>query len=324
MPQSPEIKYDVASVLSVGKRDYQEDALANDFTLGSDLGYAVLSDGMGGHAAGDIASKIVVTEVFSELKLQSGDPKAFGDKVRDILGNAVQAANECVQGHSESNPKSRGMGATLIATAFLREKMHWISVGDSPLYLFRNGELRQLNEDHSLAPQIDFMVRSGMMTPETGANHPDRNCLTSVLMGGEIEKIDCPADALTLRHGDILILASDGLQFLTDAQLEEILNGHSDASSTAIADQLLDRLQVLDDPDQDNVSITVIKFSAPGSDDAKGAAFEVAWDETADTGGTENARDWAADQANDGYGDHQDDDRPLLFRPRWLNRGRTA
>ena len=67
MRQSPETRFDVASVLSVGQRDHQEDALASDFPIGADWGFVVLRDGMGGHAAGDVASKIVVTEVFSEL-----------------------------------------------------------------------------------------------------------------------------------------------------------------------------------------------------------------------------------------------------------------
>jgi len=84
MPGSADLQYDVASAISLGKRDVQEDAIICDFPLGSELGFAVLADGMGGHAAGDIASKIVVTEVFSELKLQSGDPKGMeGDIAED-------------------------------------------------------------------------------------------------------------------------------------------------------------------------------------------------------------------------------------------------
>ena len=70
------------------------------------------------------------------------------------------------------------MGATLIALIFHRDRLHWISVGDSPLWLWRDGTLTRLNEDHSLAPQIDWMVEQGQMAPSR-PRHPDRNCLTS-------------------------------------------------------------------------------------------------------------------------------------------------
>ena len=131
MQRSPDIRFDVASVLGVGRRDHQEDALATDFPLGAGFGYAVLADGMGGHAAGDVASKIVVTEVFSELKLQSGNRDAFLANTAQILADATNAANNCVKAHSDTNPGAQGMGSTLVATVFIQDKMHWISVGDS-------------------------------------------------------------------------------------------------------------------------------------------------------------------------------------------------
>ena len=259
MSHSPDIRFDVASVLNRGQRDYQEDALATDFPLGAEFGYAVLSDGMGGHAAGDVASKIVVTEVFSELKFQSGDSKQFAENVSDILKSAAAAANECVKAHTSSNPDTLGMGATLVAPVFIRDQLFWISIGDSPLLLYRGGMLQQLNEDHSLGPQIDFMVKSGMMNEDVGRNHPDRNALTSVLIGDSIEKIDCPSEPMALEDGDILIVASDGLQFLPNEQISEILETGAIGGSSEIAERLLEELTTLDHPDQDNVSFSVIK-----------------------------------------------------------------
>ncbi len=261
MRPAPEIRFDVASAISQGRRDYQEDAIITDFPLGSEVGFAVLADGMGGHAAGDVASKIVVTEVFSELKLQSGDQAEFENNVSDILLDAALAANECVNGHVHTNPKTAGMGATLVAPVFIRDTLSWISIGDSPLFLYRNRTLSQLNEDHSMAPQIDLMVASGMMGAEAGANHPDRNCLTSVLIGDEIPRIDCPKSPIKLLHGDVLIVASDGLQFLTNGQIENVLVKCEDQSSNDIAGQLLRSLDHLSDPDQDNISFSVIKIS---------------------------------------------------------------
>jgi protein phosphatase len=259
MPKSPDIRFDVASVLNRGCRDYQEDAIATDFPLGAEFGYAVLSDGMGGHAAGDVASKIVVTEVFSELKFQSSDILKFSENVGKVLKSAAISANECMAAHASSNPDTAGMGATLVAPVFVRDELYWISIGDSPLYLLRDGKLRQLNEDHSLGPHIDYMVRSGMMSEDVGRNHPDRNALTSVLIGEAIERIDCPERPFKLKSGDILIVASDGLQFLSDSQISDIVGGNSDLGSAMIAEMLLDELRDLGDPEQDNVCFSVIR-----------------------------------------------------------------
>lgn len=254
-----DIRFDVASVLNRGCRDYQEDAIATDFPLGADFGYAVLSDGMGGHAAGDVASKIVVTEVFSELKFQSSDISRFTENVGKVLKSAAISANECMAAHAATNPDTAGMGATLVAPVFVKDLLFWISIGDSPLYLMREGRLRQLNEDHSLGPHIDYMVRSGMMSEDVGRNHPDRNALTSVLIGEAIERIDCPERPFKLRHGDILIVASDGLQFLSDGQITDIVSEHVRDGSAVIAETLLDELRALDDPEQDNVCFSIIR-----------------------------------------------------------------
>lgn len=259
MRPSPDIRYDVATALSRGQRHYQEDAIIADFPIGSDTGFAVLSDGMGGHSAGDVASKIVLTEVYSELKLQSGAADRFAANVPGILQSATMAANECIKSHVGQHPNTRGMGATLIAPVFLGTQLYWISVGDSPLYLFRDGELSQLNEDHSMAPQIDLMVESGLLDEEEGAEHPDRNCLTSVLIGEEIAQIDCPKEPVTLRDGDVLVAASDGLQFLDDDEIEDVLRANADQPSAKIADLLLQELEELADPDQDNVCFSVIR-----------------------------------------------------------------
>ncbi len=253
------LRYDVASVLNPGRRAQQEDALAADFPHGGELSFAVLSDGMGGHAAGEIASKIVVTEVFSELKFQSSDPAAMEENMGEILRAAAVAANECVQAHTQSDPGTAGMGATLLAPIITKRGLWWISVGDSPLYLFRDGSLTQLNEDHSLAPQIDQMAQEGLIEADVAQNHPDRNCLTSVLIGETIEKIDCPEAPTELLPGDIVIAASDGLQVVPDAQIEKIIKRNRDLPGAQLAEELLHKLLETDDPNQDNLSFCLIK-----------------------------------------------------------------
>lgn len=259
MIDAPKLAYDVATALSQGQRDSQEDAVIADFPLDGEVGFAVLADGMGGHAAGDVASKIVVTEVFSEIKLQSGEAEHFEANLPNILSQAANTANECVRIHTEHHPGSHGMGATLVAPVLVREKLYWISIGDSPLYLFREGELLQINEDHSLAGQIDLLVQKGLMDRETAENHPDRHCLTSVLIGDQIAQIDCPKKPLTLKSGDIVIAASDGLQFLENSEIEGLIQERTRDGSADIARALIAALEALGDPHQDNVSVCVIK-----------------------------------------------------------------
>jgi len=261
MQQTSELRIDAASAISQGMRDYQEDAVVADFPLGADFGFVVLADGMGGHAAGDVASKIVMTEVFSELKFQSGAPNRFSANVTNILRDAADGANACIDAHVQENPDAEGMGATLVATVLVRNDLFWISVGDSPIYLFREGQLTQLNEDHSMAPQIDFMVESGLLDAELAKDHPDRNCLTSVLSGRDIPRIDCPEDPVVLQDGDIVIVSSDGLQFLSNAQIATVLEEAANEPASDIASALLDGLEALEDPDQDNISMTVMKVS---------------------------------------------------------------
>ncbi|MFZ1346536.1 MAG: protein phosphatase 2C domain-containing protein [Tabrizicola sp.] len=278
--RSREPRYDVASGISQGARDYQEDAITADFPVGAEAGFVVLADGMGGHAAGDVASKIVLTEVFSELKFHFADVEAFEARAPEILRNVADLANETLRQHTRSHPETDGMGATLVVPALVENRLWWISVGDSPLFLYRNGRLSQLNEDHSMAPQIDFMVKSGLMDPQVAANHPDRNCLISVLMGTRIPKIDCPTKPFALMAGDIVVCASDGLQFLTNAQIEKVLAKYRKTRSTEIAERLLGELIRLDDPDQDNISFTVIKVNdasvRPKEERPRGPSMSVA------------------------------------------------
>ena len=120
-----------------------------------------------------------------------------------------------------------------------------------------------MNEDHSLGPHIDYMVRSGMMTEDMGRNHPDRNALTSVLIGETIERIDCPDRPFRLRNGDILVVASDGIQFLSNGQITRCIEEQADKGSAAIAEALLEELREVDDPEQDNVCFSVIRVDMP-------------------------------------------------------------
>ena len=252
--------FDVATVAYQGARNYQEDSIISHFPLGQTTGFAVLADGMGGHEAGNVASALVMSEVFAQLKINETALDDDGFDIPAALNDMAQNANARIAEYIEKYQETYGMGTTLLATLIHHDKLYWVSVGDSPLFLFRDGMLNQLNKDHSMAPQIEMMVKVGAMTEEMGRNHPDRNTLTSAISGQDIALIDCPAEPTILKDGDILIASSDGLQFLSNEDITATLKGVCDQPGAAIANALLADVKTLDHPEQDNTAFTVVKL----------------------------------------------------------------
>ncbi|WP_341860970.1 protein phosphatase 2C domain-containing protein [Gymnodinialimonas sp. 57CJ19] len=254
------IGYDVATALWQGARPYQEDTLLADFHGGVDRGFAILADGMGGHAAGDLASRLVVIDAASHLKFLIHDGEGLEKSLHSELSSAITTANDVLRDRAADDRRLQGMGTTFLATVIFEDRLYWASVGDSPLYLWREGALRQLNEDHSMAPVIDQMAKSGEITREEAANHPDRNALTSVLMGRSLKAMDVPETATVLDPGDVLIQASDGLQYLDNAEISQIVG--EGGSSAHIAAALIGALKDRADPMQDNTALLVLQLTS--------------------------------------------------------------
>jgi serine/threonine protein phosphatase PrpC len=252
--------FDVASAIWKGMRPYQEDSLSTDFHAGSSKGFAIVADGMGGHAAGDVASNLAAIHGAGELKLAMQQLEGKAGGLPEALGAAIEKANGAIAERVGADSRVAGMGATLLALAINENDLYWGSVGDSPLYLVRDGTLRQLNQDHSMAPVIAAMVERGEITPEQAKQHPDRNALTSVLMGERIEKKDVPDSAFEIMPSDVLIAASDGLQFLPDEQILDLVASALPASSSTLCDKLMGALKDLGDPHQDNCAIIVVQM----------------------------------------------------------------
>lgn len=256
--------FDVATALSLGARDRQEDTVVADFPLGAQVGFAVLSDGMGGHACGDMASGVVATEVFSELKLLTNAPEQMERDLETVLQDAVRGANRCIQLYEAQNEQAKGMGATLVAPVLFENRLYWVSVGDSPLFLFRDKKLFRLNEDHSCAAHIDRMQAQGLISQEDAENHPDRSALLSVLAGADIPIVDCRTEPVELKADDILLVASDGLLTLPDNQIAQILSENTMPSAAEVGDALLKAVGAAECEDQDNLSLCVIKVMRSG------------------------------------------------------------
>lgn len=246
-----------------GAREYQEDAAAlwpGPATDGAPferepeagLMVAVLADGMGGHAGGAMASRTVCA---SFLKAFAWETSALRERLRC----GMMAANRAIELEVEADHRLNGMGSTLVGTAFGPDGLEWISVGDSPLYLWRRGELALINEDHSLAPLLDELARAGRITADQARTDSRRHMLRSAVTGEDIELVDLAHRPLTLFGGDHVLIASDGVHTLDEAEISRIIAAYAVDGPQAIAAALVRRVEGLRDPHQDNCTVVVVR-----------------------------------------------------------------
>ena len=248
-----------------GARDYQEDTAAywpgaegpfiqthGATTPAGGGSFAVLADGMGGHAGGALASRLVCDQFLSTAILGQGEAQSR-------LIAALHAANEAIASKVSDNPALSGMGSTLIGAVFSNSGIEWVSVGDSPLFLFRRGEVAVLNEDHSLAPELDRLVAEGRLTEAEARKDPRRHMLRSAVTGDEIDMIDISMQPLALEAGDYIVLASDGVQTLEQDEIARIIQGYVHDGPQAVARAIIRAVEALREPHQDNATVLVVK-----------------------------------------------------------------
>lgn len=252
---------DFAGHEAVGKRSNQEDAHAfSVIPAGAGAGEGLLlvvADGMGGHAAGQRASQMAVSQ-FARGFHRGGETMAERfvcalDTANAALGEAIDADPD----HLE------GMGTTILAIVVTPLGLEWLSVGDSPLYLFRQGKLRRVNADHSFRPLLNELVAKGDLTAQQAAASSLKNRLRAALVGGEVALVDQSPAPLPLVEDDIIIAGSDGLQTLTDDQIAELLQHYGKAAALPLALRLVQTVLDAGAPKQDNITAAIIK---PGGD----------------------------------------------------------
>jgi protein phosphatase len=232
-------------------REVNEDAIATGERL------AVIADGMGGHAAGEVASAIAVgaiEETFASDPSESGLIRAFAEANRRIVADAI------------AHPERHGMGTTVVAAALVEDAGDLVpvivNVGDSRAYQLRDGAMRQLTLDHSVAEE---WVRQGRLTPEEAAVHPRRHQITRTL--GLEDAVEADVFAVDIHQGDRLLLCSDGLSNeLSDEEIADLASEPHDLDS-AVSElvELANRRG-----GRDNISVVVLEFDvsepAPSAD----------------------------------------------------------
>lgn len=252
-----------------GLRENQE-----DFYVFSDAAYDVhghlsallliLADGMGGHAAGERASYATVNGFLQGYHDNPGP-------VRQRLENGLNRANQAVGDEAARDPKRlSGMGSTLVAAVIDQQSIHWVSVGDSLLLLFRDGRMRRLNADHSFAPLVEAQLANGEIIAGDNDAMALSNSLQSAIMGDSLELFDLPDTPTPLLPGDIIIAATDGMLTLTDSRTQSLLRLLTYRPASEIAKVLLASVEAEHDNLQDNTTVAVVKIPA-GSEQPQSA-----------------------------------------------------
>jgi PPM family protein phosphatase len=258
----------------LGSRALQEDAYlikspkrANAATAPTLL---IVADGIGGQHGGDVASQLAVksfaAEVAKQLKppvqreSQATAPADATLSIPDVLSQALNRANKKLATAKARNPELAPMGSTFVAALIDADKLWWISVGDSHLYLVRKRKLERCNASHTYGAYLDDEAFLGNTVEQ--ATPSQRKRLTSSLEGAEIPRVDCPKTPLQLEPGDTLILASDGLDALSEGRIVFVVDTENSAQECAA--ELLDAVTTVAHPRQDNTTVVVFRYgSAP-------------------------------------------------------------
>lgn len=251
---------EVAGHTHVGmKRNHNEDNLL----MLPDERLFCVADGMGGHSSGEIASKIAVDELADFFRLTGKDQDATWpfkmDKTRNYdenrLATGIKLANARIFEMACAESRYRGMGTTIVTVHFAPNAVYVAHVGDSRVYCFRAGALRQVTEDHSL---LNDYLKAKKLTPEEIEAFPHKNVIVRAL--GMKGTVQVDLGRVDPQEGDIYLLCSDGLSgMVTDAQIQDILGQHSELEQACT--QLIDRANAAGGTD--NVTCILARYHAP-------------------------------------------------------------
>ena len=235
------------SVTNIGKRRKlnQDFVYTSEEPVGHLPNLFVVADGMGGHKAGDYASKLAVTTMVEEI---AGSDETIPEK---LLGRAIETANGKVRESAEKMPELEGMGTTVVAASCDGDTLSIANVGDSRLYIIGGHEIRQITRDHSW---VEEMVRRGGLGRDEARNHPDKNIITRAVGAEDTVKADF--FSVKLKEGDLILMCTDGLtNMLEDEEIRMILDGARDIVEKA--EELVRRAN--ENGGMDNISVILIE-----------------------------------------------------------------
>ena len=230
-------------------REHNEDYISWDV----EKGLVILADGMGGHNAGEVASELAVNSINEALEeVLSPEIKDSGNMdFEEAVGEAVIYANDEINKHAKEHPECTGMGTTIVMALFHNESVILANVGDSRIYRFRQGELKQVTTDHSL---VQEMIDNGYMSEEEALNSSNRNLITRAL--GIAEEVNVDVASHDTQEDDIYLLCSDGLSdMITDEQIFSVLVKSRDDLERA-SDDLIELAK--QHGGHDNVSVILV------------------------------------------------------------------
>lgn len=257
----PDLSVVGAMLTDVGKvRAQNEDAVLHDVPRPNDPRaakgiLALVADGMGGHAAGEVASEIAAQVIDREYY-------AFDGPIPDSLTAAFHAANAAIYARSQAEVECRGMGTTCTALVVAAGRLYLANVGDSRAYLLRDGVLSQLSEDDSLVGEL---VRSQAITAEEAKRRPDRNVILRALGTKPQVTVTVWSEGKVLRPGDRLVICSDGLSdMVDDAVIRDLL---TDGEPHDAGQRLIDA--ALAAGGHDNISVGVFLVEPPRTQGAR-------------------------------------------------------
>lgn len=229
-------------------RTNNEDTIYVFETEGSLENLCIVADGMGGHNAGEIASRSSV-EYFLEYFTEKYDKGEF-ENLLYLMADAVTYSNAGVYRDSFKDEAYKGMGTTFLCAAVYNGKLDICHIGDSRLYILRNGRLNRMTQDHALVADL---VRQGKITEEEARVHPNRNVITRSL--GTSENVLIDTLEMDIEDGDIILMCSDGLNtMIDDSRIERVLK--SGESIEYMVDSLI--MEAKFEGGYDNVSVIIM------------------------------------------------------------------
>lgn len=230
-------------------RSSNQDSYAAGELPGS-VAWAVVCDGMGGAAGGNVASSTAV-KIISERISSSYRVGMSSNSIRNMLTSAIAAANISVFDISKSNDELSGMGTTVVTAVVIDEMVCIAHAGDSRAYILSNGKLRQLTKDHSF---VQEMVDNGRLTPDEAKDDPRKNIITRALGVGEELRIDFIEE--TINPNDVLLLCTDGLtNYIEPEEIYELTN---DGKFYEYAERLVGRANK--NGGGDNITVVTISY----------------------------------------------------------------